>query len=585
MAFSLRTTRFKRLSFWVLSAVVMSLFGPGSALRPAHGQICTSSESVKLYRSDGGFGESFGVSVSLDGDTLLVGSFRDPINGTESGSATVFRFDGVSWNEEQKLVAPDGIDLDRFGVSVAIEGEVAILGSRGADEAGFDAGAVYVFRFDGMMWQMEQKLLRSDAAAGDNFGSAVALNGEVILAGSLFDGREGNGSATVFRYDGNSWLEEQKLEPRNSAPFDNFGSSVALDENLAIVGAFSPSGGGAGQGFASVFRFDGISWIEEQRLTPDVPESFDWFGDSVAVEGNLAAVGAPRHDGATTDSGSLFLFRSGGAGWIQEQEVSPADGENGGFFGTAVSIESGVVLVGRQAMSSSASVYVRRGATWIEEERLAPSVPKPFDSFGLSLELQGGIGVVGALQGDGRIPDTGAVYLFPIDGCPISACLAGTVNAGGGNLREVLLLNGDGGGPDGEVDYCVLQPLELRMLRPPAVPPSEAAPFAVYAWPGRPQRQDLRLLPFGIGCTAMPTPLSFGSPQPSVIWNNAGRNNLLGRATRPSQPAPSIFYRRERTLESVGVFTVQGLIYDPAALASIPASVTNGIIARPVFCR
>lgn len=158
----------------------------------------------------------------------------------------------------------------------------------------------------------------------------------------------------------------------------------------------------------------------------------------------------------------------------------------------------------------------------------------------------------------------------------------GGVDGASGNIRDVLFLNGSAGeGEDRVVEYPVLEEFALEMKRPPSVPAGQLAPFALYAWSDLSASTRIQL-PLGIGCIEFPIPLVGGSPQPEVIWNNAGRRSRLGIPTHPSQPAPGTFFRRNR-LPVAGRFYLQGLIYDPNSKAQLPASLTNGILARPVF--
>lgn len=186
-------------------------------------------------------------------------------------------------NEDAKLTASDAAEDDQFGNSVSISGDVAVVGAPGNDDAGFFSGSAYVYRFDGSTWVEEQKLSASDAADGDRFGSAVSISGDVVLVGAFFsdDAGIGAGSAYIFRFDGNTWVEEQKLTASDAAEGDSFGISVSVSGNVAVIGAERDDDGGSLAGSAYVYRFDGSTWVEEQKLTAsDAAEGdFSWrFG-------------------------------------------------------------------------------------------------------------------------------------------------------------------------------------------------------------------------------------------------------------------------------------------------------------------
>lgn len=178
--------------------------------------------------------------------------------------------------------------------------------------------------------------------------------------------------------------------------------------------------------------------------------------------------------------------------------------------------------------------------------------------------------------------DEGAVTVIFYDGDLSGDPRQGSVNAGVGPITDVLFLNDSTGtGPERVVEYRVLRSLELRINRPPTAG-LDPVPYAVYAWAKWPTDEDRRRLPFGIGLSAMPIPLIGGEPQPQIIWNNAGRTANLGLPTRPSRGAPEVFFVRPRVTHAIK-FYIQGLIADPGSAANVPASLTNGIAARPKF--
>ncbi len=181
------------------------------------------------------------------------------------------------------------------------------------------------------------------------------------------------------------------------------------------------------------------------------------------------------------------------------------------------------------------------------------------------------------LNGDGDRNDV--VFLtFDFLGCP----RAGNVNAGAGAITDVLFVNGSAGsGRERVVEYSVLLPLEIRMKRPPSVSVSRVAPYAVYAWLEVPSRSTQRRLPFGMGVSCQVMPISFETTRPNIIWNNAGKDRVLGRSDLPSSPAPNTFVFVENVRRFATVF-LQGLIFDPGSQASVQASITNGILMRPV---
>ena len=269
-------------------------------------------EQQEFFASDGAIGDVFGDVVSLSADVALIGARFDDDNGSNSGSAYVFRFDPDTsqWVEEQKLLASDGTDGDFFGTSVAIFGEVALVGANGHDDAAESTGAAYVFRYDAdkSRWVEEQKLLASDGTELDRFGSSVSISGDVALIGARLDV---SGSAYVFRYDADEgqWIEQQKLEPSDGPGTYQFGHATAIDGDRAVIGAWSWSNfpGGPSTGAAYLFRFDpeASAWIEQAQLFPQPNAWTNFFGRSVAIDGETTVIGAIGED---QQRGAAYVF-------------------------------------------------------------------------------------------------------------------------------------------------------------------------------------------------------------------------------------------------------------------------------------
>ncbi len=261
----------------------MALFSSSSA----SAQTPILLESQKLLASDATARDDFGYSVAVSGDTAVVGAQFDDDNGSRSGSAYVFQYDGTAWLEEAKLKARDSGPADRFGGSVALAGDTAVVGASRDRNNGTRTGAAYVFRFDGTAWVEEAKLTASDGAAGDLFGSSVAVSGDTAVVGALRDDDSGSssGSAYVFRYDGSDWVEEAKLTASDAAIYDEFGGRVAASGDTAVVCAYGDDDNGPSSGSAYVFRYDGTTWVEETKLTASDGATTHRYGNSAAVSG------------------------------------------------------------------------------------------------------------------------------------------------------------------------------------------------------------------------------------------------------------------------------------------------------------
>jgi hypothetical protein len=252
----------------------------------------TYTGQAKLTVSDVAAGDEFGYAVAADADTIVIGAWRDddacPADpACDSGSAYVFRSSGGTWVEQAKLTASDAQKEDYFGIAVAIQGDWAVVGAR---------GAAYVFMFDGTSWSEEAKLTAWDGMGGA-FGDSVSIDGQVILIGAkhqdLSDDLQNAGAVYVFRFYGVEWIPQQKLTASDAAAWDNFGRSVSVSGDAAVIGAYGDNVGELmDTGSAYVFRVDGEQWTEEAKLLADDAEQYDSFGWSVAMSGDVVVVGA-----------------------------------------------------------------------------------------------------------------------------------------------------------------------------------------------------------------------------------------------------------------------------------------------------
>ena len=199
----------------------------------------------KRTASDGAAADRFGRSVSISGDYAVIGAYyNDDDDGNRSGSAYIFERDGAgNWNEVQKLTPSDGAEFDYFGNSVSISGNYAVIGAYGDDDNGANSGSAYVFERSGSAgnWSEVEKLTASDGAASDRFGYAVSISGNTVVIGADSDDDDngGNsGSAYVFERGGaGNWSETQKLTASDGAGFDFFGISVSISGNTVVIGA------------------------------------------------------------------------------------------------------------------------------------------------------------------------------------------------------------------------------------------------------------------------------------------------------------------------------------------------------------
>jgi hypothetical protein len=403
----------------------------------------------KVTALDAAASDEFGESVAISGTQFVVGAHleEDAVGG--AGSAYLYQISGSGYYLLKKLKSADPNRGDEFGRAVALTPGIALVGAWLDDDKGVDAGTAFVFSENGGLWTLEQKLVASDGAAGDWFGSAVAISGNRALVGAHGADPAGaqSGEAYVFQRSGATWSLQQKLTAFDGAAGDNFGTAVALDGNVAVIGAPGDDHDGLDAGSAYVFRLSGVTWALEQKLSAPAPGPGDDFGHAVAVSGGRIVVGAPLDDGLGADAGSAAVFESTGSTWTAAPPLLAGDGVALDRFGESVSISGDVVVVGADkddpAGSSSGSAYVfrRSGTGWEESYKFIAPDGAAGDQAGVAVAASGDRAIAGADLDDTSTTDTGSAYLFAVgpdcnrnglpDTCDIATAFSRDVNENG----------------------------------------------------------------------------------------------------------------------------------------------------------
>ena len=246
--------------------------------------------------------DRFGHAVAISGTTAIVGAYQDGDGGDNSGSAYIFNT--VTGQQLFKLTSPNSAPFDEFGRTVAISDTTAIVGTVGDDGVGVNSGAAYLF--DTTTGQMLFKLTPSDAAAFRGFGFSVGISGTTAIVGTIFDDSAGSLTGAAYIFDTTTGQQLFKLTSNDAADLDQLGTSVAISNGKAIVGAINDTVGGAITG--SAYLFDAATGRQITRLTASDGAADDRFGASVAISSSTAIVGAWGDDDASFDSGAAYLF-------------------------------------------------------------------------------------------------------------------------------------------------------------------------------------------------------------------------------------------------------------------------------------
>jgi hypothetical protein len=301
------------------------------------------SQHVKLTPAVRSSEARFGRSVSISGNTIAIGAELDPEVSTNAGAAYVFDNVGGVWIEQAKLLPVDLAQGDRFGTSVALSGDYLLVGSPRDDDRGSNSGSAYVFKREISGWEQKAKLTALDGAGNDQFGFCCAMDGEYAVIGAWQDNNN-TGAAYVFKRDGESWTQQAKLTASDGAPGDYFGSWwIGISGDYVVAGALEDDDLGTNSGSAYIFYRTGSTWAEQQKLLPADGAAGDEFGSSVAISGEYAVVGGWEGNGGT---GAAYIFRREGNVWTETERLAPADLSIGDDFGYACAIDGEDVLVG-----------------------------------------------------------------------------------------------------------------------------------------------------------------------------------------------------------------------------------------------
>ncbi len=344
-------------------ATIRSKYARGAAyvfVRSADGW----KQTAKLTASDAGTNSFFGSSVSISGDTIVVGADGANLGEKQAaGAAYVFVKPANGWTDATqtaKLMSSDLKSNSYFGSSVSIRNDVIAIGADGAAVgANPFQGAIYLYRKPGKVWvttsTCSAKLIASDGAKGDQLGYSVSISEDSVVAGARsaqVAGNAGQGAAYLFVKPAAGWAnanQTSKLVARDGAKDDQFGSAVSIDGDIALVGA-----PGAGQGAAYVFVKPGSRWSQlpslAAKLTSSDVENGKQLGAAVEVRDSLIAVGAPLASTASApQQGAIYVFTKSDGGWATGKETFKIVAQNGKTedrFGASLDIEGQTVLVG-----------------------------------------------------------------------------------------------------------------------------------------------------------------------------------------------------------------------------------------------
>lgn len=365
----------------------------------------------------GAAGDHFGGSVGTWGNRFVAGAPFHAEGGVATGAAYGYEYINSGWVEAPILLAADGADGDTFGHSVAMCTDTILVGAPGDDDNGDSSGAVYVFERDGAAsWAPAGKLTPDDGAACDRFGWSVAVSGGVAVVGAWSDdaGCTGAHAAFIFERTESGWVQAAKVLPGSGDGSEQFAYSVSVSAGNVLVGAFGNDS--VAQDAGAVYAYAKVSgvWTQTGLLVAADGEAGDHFGYAVAAGGSLGAIGAPGDADNGADSGSAYIFSRDANGWAQDAKVLAAEGAPGDRLGSSADITADWAVVGApgyQLFEYNGAVipFHHDGGAWVQTDPVAQDSTV---EFGASVALSSHSMIVGDPLGDASGEASGAGYTF-----------------------------------------------------------------------------------------------------------------------------------------------------------------------------
>lgn len=425
--------------------------GSGTGVNPVPDDLAANAGAVYLYERVAGVwtfhsylkasntdaDDQFGAAVAIDGDILAIAATGESSNATgvngdesnndatDSGAVYIFRLEGDTWVQEAYLKASNSDSDDRFGNALALDGDTLVVGAKDDEGSNTETGSAYVFVRSGGVWTEQARLNAATWGNPDEFGAAVAIEGDTLVEGApsedgsatgvngaIDNGGNNTGAAYVFTRIGENWSELAYLKASNTDPEDRFGSAVTISGNTIAVGATQERGSVGGinpatdndvlrTGAAFVFVDQGAGWEPQATIKAAYPAQNDEFGNKVILSGDLLVVGSCKESGASigidgdetgdaaASSGAVYLFTREGSNWSQTRYFKASNAGDGDRFGSSLALHhedvGDLILVGALFEDgSSQGVNGPDNNSWVNSgAAYAFSIPRPI--IGVSL--------------------------------------------------------------------------------------------------------------------------------------------------------------------------------------------------------
>ncbi len=422
----LKLTQLLRAQIFLV-ALGMLLMG-SSLVTPVHAE-CLPVNTDEFVASSALENDHFGSEIAISGDWAVIAAERDDDNGLDAGAVFMYYFNGNQWVEHSRLLGPGGDAEDYFGYSVAISGNTVVVGSWKDYNIGPPAtlGSAYVYTYNGSSWDFNTLLTNPDGGSGE-YGVAVAVEGSTILVGApqAYSSWGGSrGVAFMYRNYGDGWDNSIKLQPSNGALVYKFGYQVAISGSNIAIGAYGDQNNGFGSGSVFIFNID--SDQEVQKIYASNSAAYEEFGRAMDLDGNTLIIGSRDYAGPV--GGAVFVYEYDGNQWVEGatlRDIFPSSSHAFGYFRIAV---SGDLILVNDGYNNEMFLFSRDGSDWVYEDELVQPDPAVGGMFGGGFAVEDGVIMIGDQRHMHDDLKIGAVYVFDAGCSDVSAVSEGPISS------------------------------------------------------------------------------------------------------------------------------------------------------------
>jgi len=362
-------------------------------------------------------GDWFGSSISLYENTLVAGAKRDDTGATNTGSVYVYTRTGSAWALQQTINNPTPDADEWFGSSISLYGNTLVVGA--PNDTVEDTGSCYVYTRMGLTWTIQQTITNPSPEASDWFGDSVSLYQDTLVVSASYDdtGAYNAGSVYVYTRTGGIWTPQQTINNPTPDAHDWFGDSISLFQDTLAIGVMRDTPNDQHTGSCCVYIRTGGVWTLQQTINNPTPEGYDSFGDSVSLFQDTLAIGAWGDETGEEDAGSCYVYIRMGSTWTLQQTINNPTPGYADDFGISISLHQDTLVVGAYNDSTGADgagscyVYTRTGGVWTLQQTINNPTPAVNDNFGYPVSLYGNTLAVGG-PNDVGAAGAGSVYVY-----------------------------------------------------------------------------------------------------------------------------------------------------------------------------